>query len=83
MVTSTRAASVRAVMSPNPTVVKTVTVKYSASVCVSGWVTLARASRSMTTYALANSSRNSGTITASALIACGPGNGDLRIDQTL
>ena len=34
-VTTSRAASVLAVMSPNPTVENTVTVKYSPSVCVS------------------------------------------------
>lgn len=34
-VTTSRAASVLAVMSPNPTVDNTVTVKYSPSVCVS------------------------------------------------
>ena len=34
-VTKSRAPSVLAVISPNPTVVNTVTVKYSASVCVS------------------------------------------------
>jgi hypothetical protein len=35
--TTTRAVSDLAVMSPNPTVEKTVTVKYKASVRVSGW----------------------------------------------
>jgi hypothetical protein len=35
-VTTSRAASVLAVISPNPTVENTVTVKYSASVRVSG-----------------------------------------------
>ena len=38
VVTTSRVAWLTAVMSPNPTVAKTVTVKYSASVRVSGWV---------------------------------------------
>ena len=37
-VTTSRAASVVAVMSPKPTVENTVTVKYNASVCVNGWL---------------------------------------------
>ena len=40
MLTRIRASSDLAVMSPNPTVEKTVMVKYSASVLVSGWVKL-------------------------------------------
>jgi hypothetical protein len=39
-VTTSRAVSVLGVISPNPTVEKTVTVKYSASVRVSGSVKL-------------------------------------------
>ena len=48
-VTTSRAASVLAVISPNPTVANTVTVKYSASVRVSGWVKLPAESVAMTT----------------------------------
>ena len=36
IVTRIRAGSLTGAMSPKPTVAKTVTVKYSASVCVSG-----------------------------------------------
>ena len=45
---TTRAAWDLAVMSPNPTVENTVTVKYKASVRVSGWVKLAAEARSIT-----------------------------------
>ena len=47
-VTTSRAASVLAVISPNPTVVNTVTVKYSASVRVSGSLKLLAEIVSMT-----------------------------------
>jgi hypothetical protein len=45
---ATRAVSDLAVMSPKPTVVKTVTLKYRASVRVSGWVKFAAEARSIT-----------------------------------
>ena len=45
---TTRAASDLAVMSPKPTVENTVTVKYNASVRVSGSVKLAAEARSIT-----------------------------------
>ena len=48
-VTTSRAASVLAVISPNPTVVNTVTVKYSASVRVSGSLKLPAEIVSITT----------------------------------
>jgi hypothetical protein len=51
------AASVLGVMSPKPTVEKTVTVKYRAPVRVSGWVKFAAEARSITKYVEANSSR--------------------------
>ena len=57
---TTRAVSDLAVMSPKPTVVNTVTVKYNASVRVSGWVKLAAEFRSITKYVEANSSRKKG-----------------------
>jgi hypothetical protein len=64
-------------MSPNPTVVNTVTVKYSASVrvsvCVLKFSGLASA---MTMYAEANSSKNNGTVVASASIARTAGKAD-------
>ena len=44
-------------MSPKPTVEKTVTVKYKASVRVSGWVKAAAEARSIRKYVEANSSR--------------------------
>jgi hypothetical protein len=47
-VTKRRASSVLGVMSPNPTVEKTVTVKYSESLRVSGSLKLPGASRSRT-----------------------------------
>ena len=48
-VTTSRAASVLAVMSPKPTVVNTVTVKYSAFVRVMGWLKLLAEIDAMTT----------------------------------
>ena len=54
---TTRAVSGLAVMSPKPTVVKTVTLKYRVSVRVSGWVKLAAEARSIRKYVEANSSR--------------------------
>ena len=45
------------VMSPKPTVVNTVTLKYRASVRVSGWVKIPAEARSITKYVKANSSR--------------------------
>ena len=51
------AASDLAAMSPKPTVEKTVTLKYRASVRVSGWVKFAAEARSITKYVEANSSR--------------------------
>jgi hypothetical protein len=61
-VTRTRATSVVAVMSPNPTVANTVTVKYKASVRVKGSLKLPTKIVPMTKYVAANSSRNSGTL---------------------
>ena len=60
-------------MSPNPTVEKTVTVKYKASVRVSGWVKLAAEARSITKYVAANSTRYNGMIIPSASPARRPG----------
>ena len=54
---TTRAISDLGVMSPKPTVEKTVTAKYKASVRVSGWVKLAAEARSITKYVEANSTR--------------------------
>ena len=54
---TTRAVSDLAAMSPKPTVVKTVTLKYRASLRVSGWVKFAAEARSITKYVEANSSR--------------------------
>jgi hypothetical protein len=70
---TTRAVSDLAVMSPNPTVVNTVTVKYKASVRVIGWVKLAAEFPSITKYVEANSSRKNGRIKASASAARTPG----------
>ena len=44
-------------MSPKPTVEKTVTVKYRASVRVSGWLKFAADARCITKYVEANTSR--------------------------
>ena len=63
---TTRAVSDLAAMSPKPTVVKTVTLKYRASVRVSGWVKLAAAARSSRKYVEANSSSYKGMISPSA-----------------
>ncbi|HEY7279290.1 MAG TPA: hypothetical protein VH594_25200 [Trebonia sp.] len=69
-VTTTLADWLAAVMSPNPTVLNTVTVKYSpsvrVSVCVLKFAGLASA---MMTYAEANISKNNGSVVASASIA--------------
>ena len=51
----------------------TVTVKYKASVRVSGWVKAAAEARSIRKYVEANSSRKRGTIKPSASTACAPG----------
>jgi hypothetical protein len=47
MMRRTRAVSDLTAMSPNPTVVKTVTLKYRASVRVSDWVKFAAEARSI------------------------------------
>ena len=60
-------------MSPKPTVVKTVTLKYRASVRVSGWVKFAAEACSITKYVEANSSRYKGMINPSASAARSPG----------
>ena len=58
-----RAVSLVAVMSPNPTVEKTVTVKYSASVRVrSSWLKFPVPNVDIRKYVDANRSRNSGTV---------------------
>ena len=44
-------------MSPKPTVEKTVTVKYKASVRVSGWVKVAADALCITKYVEANTSK--------------------------
>jgi hypothetical protein len=81
-VTTSRAASLLAVMSPNPTVANTVTVKYNASVCVSGWLKLPADSLAVTRWVLANSTRNSGRLVARASTAHRPGNGDVTTERT-
>ena len=48
-VTSSRAASALAVISPKPTVAKTATVRYSALVRVMGWLKLLAVMAAMTT----------------------------------
>ena len=68
-----RAVSDLAVMSPNPTVENTVTVKYKASVRVIGWMKLAANCRSGTKYVEANSSRKNGRTRPSASAARTPG----------
>ena len=70
---TTRAASDFGVISPKPTVEKTVTVKYKASVRVSGWVKAAAEDRSIRKYVEANSNRYRGRINPSASAACTPG----------
>jgi len=70
---TTRAVSDSAVISPKLTVVKTVTLKYRASVRVSGWVKLPAAARCIRKYAEANSSRYKGMISPSASAARRPG----------
>jgi hypothetical protein len=64
-----RAVSDTSVMSPDPTVENTVTVKYKASVRVSGWVRLAAEFRSSTKYVEVNSSRKNGRTKATASAA--------------
>ena len=70
---TTRAASDLGLMSPKPTVEKTVIVKYKASVRVSGWVKAAAEACSIRKYVEANSSRKRGTIKPSAPAAGTPG----------
>jgi hypothetical protein len=81
-VTTSRAASVLAVMSPKPTVENTVTVQYSASVCVSGWPKFLTEIVDRTAWALANSSKNSGTLVARASMARRAGNRDRTMERT-
>ncbi len=54
---TTLATSDLGAMSPKPTVEKTVTVKYKASVRVSGWVKPAAEAHSIRKYVEGNSSR--------------------------
>ena len=68
---TTRAVSDFGLMSPKPTVEKTVTVKYRASVRVIGSVKLAAEFRSITKYVEANSSRKNGRSKASASAEAG------------
>ena len=72
-VTTSRAAWLTPVISPYPTVLNVVTVKYSASVRVRCWLKLPGAARPIAKYAEANSSRNNGTVVASASAARTPG----------
>ena len=58
------------VMSPKPTVEKTVTVKYKAPVRVSGWVKFAAEARSITKYVEANTCQVEGNDQAQRL-GCG------------
>ena len=77
-----RAAWLLAEMSPNPTVVKTVTEKYNASVRVSGSVKFVVAARAIKTYVDANRSRQSGMVNASASATRSPGSLDLVTRRT-
>ena len=71
-----------ATMSPNPTVANTVTVKYKASVRVSGWLKLPSDIPPITKYVPANSRRNSGTLVARAPTARSAGYVALMIERT-
>ena len=73
-----RAASDLAVMSRTHGG-ETVTVKYRASVRVSGSVKFAAEARPITKYVEANSSRYKGTIRPSASAAAGPGSARQRL----
>lgn len=75
-VVSRRAGSLRAVMSPNPTVLNTVIAKYNASVRDSGSLKLPGALCSIRKQAAAYSRTNSGTVIAMASMAFNPGRGD-------
>ncbi len=81
-VTTRRAPWVVAVISPNPTVEKTVTVKYKASVRVSGSLKSASETPAITKYVPANSNRNSGTLVAKAPTARSAGYFALLIERT-
>ena len=68
-ISTIRAASDFGEMSPKPTVEKTVTVKYKASVRVSGWVKATAEARSITKYVEAKRIMYRGTINPSASTA--------------
>ena len=84
--TTKRALSLVGLISPNPTVENTVTVKYKASVRErSSWLKFPVPNVDIVKYVEANRTRKSGTVAASASIARMPGNSDLmirRISQT-
>ncbi len=71
-----RAASDLGVISPKPTVEKTVTVKYKASVRVIGWVKLTADVRSITKYVEAKMSRKKGNASPSTPAAFTAGKGE-------